>query len=118
MSRRKPTVDGDGRSHRRAATAFARRIEERVDGVERLLLFGSTVRGDASGRSSDVDFLAVVADEADRTAVEERLREVAYDVMLEFGPVVEVHVLSRQEFERRRDRPFVRRVVRDGESYV
>jgi hypothetical protein len=38
--------------------------------------------------------------------------------MLEFGPVVEVHVLSRTEFERRRDQPFVRRALGDGETYV
>jgi hypothetical protein len=40
--------------------------------------------------------------------------------MLEFGPVVEVHVLSNSQFERYRDadHPFVRSVLREGRSYV
>lgn len=105
--------------HASAATAFVQRVRERdVSGLESLVLFGSTARGDASGLDSDVDFLAVVADEADRPAVEDTLRDVAYDVMLEHGPVVEVHVLARSAFERRRDHPFVRRVLREGTTYV
>lgn len=115
-----PSVDPDGRdSHAAAAAAFARRVRDR-DGVElaSLILFGSTARGDASGLGSDVDFLAVVPDDADRASVEEALRDVAYDVMLELGPVVEVHVLTRSAFERRRNHPFVRRAVREGQAYV
>jgi len=110
-----------GTSHEAAATAFARRVrEEELPGLEDLFLFGSTVRGEASGLDSDVDFLAVVADDADRDAIENRLRDVAYDVMLEFGPVVEVHVLSRPEVDRYREQghPFVRHVLGEGESYV
>jgi len=110
--------DEDG-GHAAAAAAFARRVRDRGDlELASLILFGSTARGDASGLGSDVDFLAVVPDDADRPAVEDELRDVAYDVMLEFGPVVEVHVLSRSAFERRRDHPFLRRAVREGETYV
>jgi len=105
--------------HASAAAAFAERVENRrLDGLEELLLFGSTARGEASGLSSDVDFLAIVANDADRRAVTDALRDVAYDVMLEYGPVVEVHVLSRTEFQRRRDHPFVRSVRREGAQYV
>jgi predicted nucleotidyltransferase len=110
-----------GASHEAAATAFARRVRgEDLPGLEALILFGSTARGEASGLDSDVDFLAVVADGTDRSAIEERLRDVAYDVMLEFGPVVEVHVLSRSEIDRYHElgHPFVRRVFGEGESYV
>ena len=115
-----PSGQERGASHEAAATAFARRVrDEDLPGLEALVLFGSTVRGEASGLDSDVDFLAVVTDEADRRAVEERLRDAAYDVMLEFGPVVEVHVLSRSEVDRYREQghPFVRRVFGEGESY-
>lgn len=110
---------GDG-AHAAAAEAYARRVERDVPEVEDLLLFGSTPRGEASGLASDVDFLAVVPDDVDRNALENRLREAAYDVMLEFGPVVEVHVLARSVLERYRDQdhPFVRRVLREGESYA
>jgi predicted nucleotidyltransferase len=115
-----PSVDPGGNdSHSAAARAFARRVRDRESvELDALILFGSTARGEASGLGSDVDFLAVVPDEADRPAVEDELRDVAYDVMLEFGPVVEVHVVTRRTFEQRRDHPFVRRAVREGEAYV
>ena len=115
------TDDPDADSHRRAAAKFARRVREcGVDDIEELLLFGSTARGDASGLESDVDFLAVVSDTADESAVAEELRTVAYDVMLDVGPVVEIHVLSRSDFETRREQgnPFVWSVIREGRSYA
>lgn len=106
-------------SHTAAANAFVRRVEALdTEGLESLILFGSTARGEASGLDSDVDFLAVVGDDADRATIEDELRDAAYDVMLEHGPVVEVHVLSRSTFETRRDHPFVDRAVRDGDAYV
>lgn len=107
--------------HSRVADAFVQQIRDAdVAGVERLFLFGSTARGDATGLDSDVDFLAVVADDADRQRVADHLRDVAYDVMLDYGPVVEVHVVSESRFEAQRERghPFIRAVVREGRSYA
>lgn len=112
-------VDATGRTHEAAAEAFARRVRD-ADGLEELLCFGSTARGEAAGLDSDVDFLAVVSDDVDRTAVADALRAEAYDVMLEYGPVVEVHVLARSTFAtyREADHPFVTRLLREGEQYV
>jgi predicted nucleotidyltransferase len=111
------TTDSD--LHTSAAMAFVRRVSERdVRPLESLILFGSTARNEATGLESDIDFLAIVSDDADKRAVEDELRDIAYDVMLEHGPVVEVHVLSHSTFDQRRDDPFIRRVVRDGEVYV
>lgn len=118
MSGRDEASAPEGASHRQAAAAFARRVRRQVDGIKTLTLFGSTARDDASGLSSDVDFLAVVTDDAACAGVEERLRDIAYDVMVEHGPVVEVHVLPASEFERRRDHPFFRRALREGEVYA
>lgn len=109
----------DTNSHTAAATAFVRAVESLdIRGLESLFLFGSTARGEAAGLDSDVDFLAVIADDANKQAVEDQLRDAAYDVMLEYGPVVEVHVLTRSTFERRRSHPFVKRAVREGEVYA
>jgi tRNA nucleotidyltransferase (CCA-adding enzyme) len=117
--RTSPTDSESDDPHKSAADAFAHRVEiQHFDGLEELILFGSTARGDASSRSSDVDFLAVVTDDADRDAIEEALRDVAYDVMLEFGPVVEVYVFTRSEFDDRRAHPFLRRASREGTAYV
>ena len=111
-------ADGSA-AHNSAADAFVRIIDDReIPGLESLILFGSTVRGEATGLRSDVDFVATVSDDANKRAIEDELREIAYEVMLEYGPVVEVHVLSRSTFEQRRDHPFIRRVVREGEMHV
>lgn len=122
MTGRDPLGDPEtGHPHRAAAGAFVRRVAERkVSGVEQLILFGSTVRGEASGLKSDVDFLAIVDNNADRSTAEDALRDIAYDVMLDHGPVVEVHVLSRTQFERRADEghPFVRRALQEGTSHT
>ncbi|MCH7661651.1 MAG: nucleotidyltransferase domain-containing protein [Euryarchaeota archaeon] len=56
-------------SHTDVADEFVRRVRERnVGDVERLVLFGSTARGETEGIDSDVDFLAVVSDSADQRA--------------------------------------------------
>lgn len=115
------TVEGGkGGSHEAAARAFASRIRDRFDeSIESIVVFGSTARGDAAGLSSDVDVLVVLDDEADRPLLAEALRDVAYDVMLEYGPVIELHVLTRSRYETLRERrnPFVRNVVSEGKSY-
>lgn len=121
-------ADRDGRGveatessdpHLNAADAFADRVRESdIEGVENLILFGSTARDEAAGLESDIDVLVVVSDDVDRH-VEDRLREIAYEILLEYGPVIELHVLTQSAFETRRSRghPFVRNVLEDGRSY-
>jgi len=84
-----------------------------------LYVFGSTVRGEASGRSSDIDVLVALDDDIDRETVAESLRDIALDVTIEYGPAVELHMLSEATFDRyRRDEnPFVRTVLSEGRSY-
>jgi predicted nucleotidyltransferase len=107
-------------SHTDAAEEFVCRVRKRnVDAVEHLVPFGSTARGEAEGIDSDVDFLAVVSDSADQRVVADELRDIAYDLMLEFGPVVEVHVMNQSSFEYKREQstPFTTNVLREGRSY-
>lgn len=111
-------LDSEGR-HRQAAAAFVERVRERsLSDVESIYVFGSTARGEAAGLSSDVDVLVVLADDAEPT-LEDELRDLAYDVMLEYGPVVEIHPVSASAFARKldADHPFVRRVVSEGVRY-
>lgn len=107
-------------AHTAAAEAFAERARDRFgDTVDDLYVFGSTARGKARGLSSDVDVLVVLADDADHAAVDDALHDIAYDVMLEYGPVVELHVLTESAFERTKgENPFVRRAVSEGRSYA
>lgn len=107
-------------AHDAAAEAFVSRVEQQFgDAIETVTVFGSTVRGEAEGRSSDVDVLVVLANETDRSDVEDVIREVAYDVMLEYGPVIELHILTRGRFDALHERrnPFVRQAVSEGRSY-
>jgi Nucleotidyltransferase domain. len=100
-------------AHAAAAEAFAERARNRFgDAVADLHVFGSTARGEARGLSSDVHVLVVLEDDADHAAVDDALHDLAYDVMLEYGPVVELHVLAESAFERTNgENPFVRRAV-------
>lgn len=108
-------------AHADAAAAFVDRARsQHSDEISELYVFGSTVRGDASGRSSDVDVLIVLPDTPDRDAIADSLRDIAYDVMLEYGPLVELHILDEPTFNRyqQEGNPFVQNVLSEGDSYV
>lgn len=108
-------------AHIDAAEAFVHcaRSQHGTEIVE-LYVFGSTVRGDAHGRASDVDLFIVLSDETDRVATADSLRDIALDVMIEYGPAVELHILSETTFERHKqeNNPFIRTVVTEGRSYA
>ena len=99
--------------HQRAFEAFAERAYEALgESIHELLLFGSAARGEARGIGSDVDVFVVLDGEG-----EGELRDIAYEVQLEYGVVVSLHVKSRDRFEARRDHPFIKNVLRDGRSH-
>lgn len=103
--------------HRRAADAFVRRVRERYgDAIERVLLYGSVARHEELGIDSDVDLLLVLGDDVDTAAYEERIRDLAYDVELEYGVILSLVVLSASEYESRADRPFFEHVRRDAKT--
>ncbi|QLH84833.1 nucleotidyltransferase domain-containing protein [Halosimplex pelagicum] len=100
--------------HRDAVDAFVDRVEEwGPSAVARLYLFGSVARG-GHRSDSDVDVFAVLRDDADASAVEERLRDVAYDVMLERDVAFSIHAMSESTVAERSDHPFVRSVLDEG----
>ncbi|WP_436931545.1 nucleotidyltransferase domain-containing protein [Halosimplex halobium] len=100
--------------HRDAVDVFTERVEDGdFDPVRRLYLFGSVARG-GHRADSDVDVLAVLDDDADVSAVEERLRDVAYDVMLDRDVPFSVHAVTEPTLADRSDHPFFRRVLDEG----
>lgn len=108
-------------AHTAAAAAFVDRARsQHGDKLAELYVFGSTVRGDAHGRASDVDILIVLDDDTDDDAAANSLRDIALDVMIEYGPAIELHLLSESTFDRyqREENPFIRNVVTEGRSYV
>lgn len=108
-------------AHTAAAEAFVDRTRSRYgDEIVELYVFGSTVRGDAHGLASDVDVLVVLTDATDRDATADALRDIALDVMIKYGPVIELHILSESTFIRyqRDGNPFIRNVLTEGHSYA
>jgi predicted nucleotidyltransferase len=108
-------------AHAVAANEFVSRVlAEYGDGIVELYVFGSTIRGTAHGRSSDVDVLIVLADYVDRDATAEALRDIALDVLIEHGPAIELHILPKETFERlqREGNPFIRNVISEGQACV
>ncbi|WP_255197179.1 nucleotidyltransferase domain-containing protein [Halorarius litoreus] len=108
-------------AHTVAAEAFVDQARSQHGGdIAELYVFGSTIRGETRGLASDVDVLVVLDDDADQDAVADSLRDLAYDTMLEYGPVVELHILSETAFERHRHEgnPFIRNIVTEGRSYA
>ena len=107
-------------AHTDAAAAFVERAQSQHRGqISELYVFGSTVRGETRGRASDVDVL-VVLNESERQALADSLRDIALDVMIEYGPAVELHILSETTFERyrREQNPFIKNVLTEGRSYA
>ena len=119
MSRKTARKQLSADAHADAAAAFIERVRSKHGSqIIELYVFGSTVRGEAHGRSSDVDVLVVV-EENDRPRLDESLRDIALDAMLEYDPAIELHVLSETTFERYRrvGNPFIQNILAEGKSY-
>lgn len=103
--------------HRQALEAFEQQVRERFgDTIAALYLFGSVARDDERGLDSDIDLLVVLRDDVDRADAESAIRDVAYDVELEYGIVLSLLVRSESEYDRQKDHPFFRQARRDAEQ--
>ncbi|WP_129113887.1 nucleotidyltransferase domain-containing protein [Halegenticoccus tardaugens] len=106
---------GDPSPHERAAEAFAAAAQEAYgDQIEDLIVFGSTVRGETRGIDSDVDIFVIVTDDT----IADNLRDVAYDVQLDYSVVVSLHIQTTERFAERKNHPFIRHVLTEGRSYA
>jgi predicted nucleotidyltransferase len=78
--------------HERAAEEFAGRARAALDDyIHELILYGSTVRGENRGQDSDVDMFVVLND----PEREDELRDIAYDITLEYGLVLSVQTQTQ-----------------------
>jgi predicted nucleotidyltransferase len=108
-------TDEDPSPHEQAAEAFAAAAHNEFgDRIEDLIVFGSTARGETRGIDSDVDIFVIVTDES----IVDDLRDLAYDVQLDYSVVVSVHVQTTERFAERKNHPFIKHVLSEGRSYA
>lgn len=100
--------------HYRAADAFAQQIYQKYDYiVDDVVLYGSVARGEERDIHSDVDLIVVLAEGVEKQAFEEPIRELAYDIELEFGVVLSLHILTTTEYHD--DEPYLQHVHQDAQ---
>lgn len=104
--------------HERAFEAFSSQmLDQWADEIERLILYGSTARGEARGIDSDVDVMVVTASPAARDAVYDPAYEIAFDVMLEHGVALSLNFKTEDELDEQSERRYVKNVLQEGCVY-
>ena len=86
-------------------------LEKYSDRIERIILFGSVARGEAT-EESDIDILIVTKKEDFR--LRRDLIGVAFDILLDTGENISVKALSKDGFERHKKFSFVRNIILEG----
>ena len=81
--------------------------------VERIVLFGSTARGD-SRPDSDIDVLVVIPGANKKEAVLSRLYDAAADIQFRFGNSMIPIVYTVAELHRKRGLPLVKNIDAEG----
>ena len=99
-----------------ALTEFVKRLRQNLsDSVVDVRLFGSEARGEATPES-DIDVLVVVQPDDKRTALEDRVVDLAFDVNLDFGVYISPRVITREILNDPvwRETPFIKNVARES----
>jgi len=97
-------------------TEFVKRLRHSLSGnVVDVRLFGSEARGEATPES-DIDVLVIVQPEGERTALEDRAIDIAFDVNLEFGVYISPRVLTPGILNDHvwRETPFIKNVAAES----
>jgi len=93
-------------------TAIKQRLYEVLgDEVRQIILFGSRSRGDAE-EDSDYDILLLVRERT--RELEDRVDDIAYEMLDRYGAVVTIFVLETETFERETHEPLFCNIRREG----
>jgi len=94
---------------RRALESFVRILKERYgDRIHKIILFGSTARGEAE-EESDIDVL-IIAD----GVTQKEVSKIAFRILLKYGEVISSIVEDKLQFEKYKDYSFHRNILREG----
>ena len=109
MDSMKLAIQRISENKRRALESFVNVLKEKYgDRIHKIILFGSTARGEAE-EESDIDILII----ADGVAQKE-VSKIAFQILLKYGEVVSPIVEDKQQFEKYRDYSFYRNILREG----
>jgi predicted nucleotidyltransferase len=104
-------------SNRKPALAdFVKRLREALsDNVLDVRLYGSEARGEATAES-DIDVLVVVQPDSERSRLQERIVDIAFDVNVQFDVFISPCVLSPEILNHPvwRETPFIETVLKEG----
>ena len=82
------------------------------EGIKKVILYGSYVRGDAT-RDSDIDVLVLVDQSLNPFEVRESLSDLLFDILLQEGEFVSVIAVPEHFFESYNS-PFMLNVKKEG----
>jgi len=94
---------------RRALESFVKVLKEKYgDRIHKIVLFGSTARGEAE-EESDIDVLVVVDG-----VTQKDVSKIAFQILLKYGVVISPIVEDKLQFEKYKDYSFHRNILREG----
>jgi predicted nucleotidyltransferase len=94
---------------RRALESFVKVLKEKYgDRIHKIILFGSTARGEAE-EESDVDIL-IIAD----GVTQKEVSKIAFQILLKYGVVISSIVEDKLQFEKYKDYSFHRNILKEG----
>jgi predicted nucleotidyltransferase len=82
------------------------------EGIKKVILYGSYVRGEAT-RDSDVDILVLIEQSLNPFEVRESLSDLLFDILLEEGELISVIAVPEHFFENYNS-PFMLNVKKEG----
>lgn len=82
------------------------------EGIKKVILYGSYVRGEAT-RDSDVDILVLIDQSLNPFEVRESLSDLLFDILLEEGELISVIAVPEHFFENYNS-PFMLNVKKEG----
>lgn len=106
----------DASIRQRALSRFAESVRQSLGpNLVDLRIFGSEARGEA-GPDSDLDVLVVVRPDAERSILEDRAIDIAFEVNLAFGVYISPRVVTPEILSDPvwRETPFLKAVAREA----
>jgi predicted nucleotidyltransferase len=81
--------------------------------IERIILFGSVVRGD-DNEDSDIDILIITSDKLDELKIEDDIYSKTFDILIKTGEYVSAKIKSMDHYNKYRNSFFFSNIEKEG----